>query len=350
MQQRTTIVETPVEKVGSVENPDALASRKKAPVFVLGCPRSGTTVLYHMLLSAGGFAVYRSESNVFNLLVPRFGGMRSVSDRKYLMDCWSKSMLFRVSGLDAAQIQAKIIAECHSGGDFLRLVMEEVARVQGVGRWADCTPDHLLYMQEIKREIPDALFIHIIRDGRDVALSYVKQGWSHPLPWDRNERLGVAGLYWEWIVRNGREQGKRLGADYQEVRFEELVTNPRQTLSRLGEFIEHDLDHDRIQLAGIGSVSQPNSSFAVESEGPFNPVGRWKTKMSPAQAASLESLVGGFLQELGYTLVSETRPKKSLRVARMRTTYLTMFEAKNWIRVNTPLGRFVRLERIKIER
>jgi hypothetical protein len=49
--------------------------RNDAPVFVVGCPRSGTTVLYHMLLSAGGFAVYRSESNVFNLLVTRFGGM-----------------------------------------------------------------------------------------------------------------------------------------------------------------------------------------------------------------------------------------------------------------------------------
>src|SRR5207253_7850464 len=89
--------------------------RSKAPVFVLGCPRSGTTVLYHMLLSAGDFAVYRWESNVFNLLVPRFGGMRSTSDRRELMRCWLKSSLFRVSGLDAAQIEAKIMAECRSG-------------------------------------------------------------------------------------------------------------------------------------------------------------------------------------------------------------------------------------------
>src|SRR5438876_6146304 len=86
------------------------AIRSRAPVFVLGCPRSGTTVLYHMLLSAGDFAVYRWESNVFNLLVPRFGGMRSTSDRRELMRCWLKSSLFRVSGLDAAQIEAKIMA------------------------------------------------------------------------------------------------------------------------------------------------------------------------------------------------------------------------------------------------
>ena len=258
-----------------------VSKKSTAPVFVLGCPRSGTTVLYHMLLSAGDFAVYRAESNVFNLLVPRFRGMRSAADRRDLMEVWLKSKLFRVSGLDAREINARIVDECHGGGDFLRTVMQEVARKQGVRRWADCTPDHLLYMEEIKRQIPDALFIHIIRDGRDVALSYVKQGWSHPLPWDRNESLGVAGLFWEWIVRKGREQGERLGEDYQEVRFEELITNPREALKQLGLFIDHDLDYDRIQQTGIGSVSQPNSSFAGESPGAFDPVARWKAKMSP---------------------------------------------------------------------
>jgi hypothetical protein len=301
-----------------------------------------------MLLSTGDFAVYRSESNVFNLLAPRFRGMRSAADRKELMEIWLRSKLFRVSGLDAREISDKIIGECRGGGDFLRIVMEEVARKQGTARWADCTPDHLLYMEEIKRQIPDALFIHIIRDGRDVALSYVKQGWSYPLPWDRDERLGVAGLYWEWVVRKGREQGRSLGANYQEVRFEELITNPRQTLLRLGQFIEHDLDYERIQRAGIGSVSQPNTSFADASEEIFNPVARWKTKMSVEQTASFEELVGDFLQELGYSPGSEAGRRMSLRASRLRTTYLAMFEAKHWMKA-TPLGRFVGLEPLEIE-
>ena len=324
------------------------AKRNEAPVFVLGCPRSGTTLLYHMLLSAGGFAVYRAESNVFNLLVPRFHGMRSPTDRQNLLDVWLRSKLFRVSGLDAADIATKVTAECHGGGDFLRILMQEVARNQGVGRWADCTPEHLLYMQEIKQEIPNALFIHIIRDGRDVALSYLKQGWSYPLPWDRHEQLGVAGLYWQWLVGKGRDFGKRLGADYQEVRFEELITNPRETLLRLGSFIDHDLDYDRILSAGIGSIRDPNSSFARDADGTFNPVARWKTQMSGEQVVRLEELVGDSLLELGYGPLSVTRPGKSLRVLRMRATYPLIFEVKHWMRVNTPLGRYVRLERIEI--
>src|SRR5207249_9869219 len=108
--------------------------RSKAPVFVLGCPRSGTTVLYHMLLSAGGFAVYRAESNVFNLLVPRFGDLSSARNRHKLMECWLRSKLFRVSGLDAAEITGKIMAECRGGGDLRRIVMEVIARKEGGGR------------------------------------------------------------------------------------------------------------------------------------------------------------------------------------------------------------------------
>ncbi len=324
------------------------AKRNETPVFVLGCPRSGTTVLYHMLLSAGNFAVYRAESNVFNLLVPRFGGMRSAADRRSLLNTWLKSKLFRVSGLDAGEISEKIMDECCGGGDFLRIVMDEVAHKQGMTRWAECTPDHLLYMEEIKRQIPDALFIHIIRDGRDVALSYAQQGWSYPLPWDRGERLGVAGLYWEWAVRKGREQGRDLGADYQEVRFEDLVANPRPTLSRLGEFIDHDLDYDRIQREAIGSVRQPNTSFAAASNENFDPVARWRTKMSSEQATEFEALVGEFLQELGYPLVSEGQRKMSSRASRLRTTYLATFEAKHRLKA-TPLGRLVSLDPLEVE-
>ena len=301
-----------------------------------------------MLLSAGDFAVYRAESNVFNLLAPRFGGMHSASDRQKLLDVWMRSNLFCVSGLDADFIRDRIMSDCHGAGDFLRIVMQEIAMKQGVRRWADCTPEHLLHMEEIKQQIPDALFIHIIRDGRDVALSYAQQGWSHPFPWDSNERLGVAALYWEWLVNKGRQQGKRLGADYQEVRFEDLIGNPQATLSKLGLFIDHALDYQRIQQAGIGSVSEPNSSFGSDPDQSFNPVARWKKKMSAEQVVAFEDLVGNYLRELGYPLVSNAKGS-TLRALRMRTTYFAKFEIKQWMRMNTPLGRLVSLDRMEFD-
>ena len=95
----------------TIQRPEASATRKHAPVFVLGCVRSGTTLLYHMLLSAGGVAVYRAESNAINLLEPRFGDLSVRRNKEKLMEAWLHSKLFRVSGLHAESIRAKVIAE-----------------------------------------------------------------------------------------------------------------------------------------------------------------------------------------------------------------------------------------------
>lgn len=319
------------------------SERSKAPVFVVGCPRSGTTMLYHMLLSAGNFAVYRSESNVFSILQPRFGNLRSDRNRRELLRYWLKSYLFESTGLQAGPISEKIMRECQSTGDFLRIVMEETAHLQGVERWADTTPDHLLYIRQIKREIPNALFVHILRDGRDVALSYVKQGWAHPLPWDPHEHLSVAGLYWEWIVSSGRAAGRTVGADYYEIRYEDLVKSPRETLRGLGNFLGQELDYDHILRVGIGAVRAPNSSFGGASDA-FHPVGRFTGKMTPQQLADFETLVGKYLQELGYPAASESKP--GLRAKRLRYTYLARFALRHWLKSRTPLGRFSNIARM----
>lgn len=312
-------------------------ARDKAPVFVVGCPRSGTTLLYNMLLSSGGFAVYLAESNVFNLLVPRFGDLSVPADRVKLIDAWLQSKLFRATFLDAEKIRAKLLLECRNSGDFLRIVMEEVAHVQGVSRWADNSPEELLHARAIKKVLPDALFIHMIRDGRDVSLSLDARPhkWVRPFRWDRKKSLFVTGVFWEWMVKEGRRQGRTLGDDYIEVRFEHLQANPHATLARLGDFIQHDLNYECILRAGIGSVSDPNTSFKGDSGGP---VGRWKKKINPEKLAMFEALVGPTLTELGYPLSESEVSVSRIAAMRMKASYHAYFGAKFWFK-NSSLGR-----------
>ena len=317
-------------------------SQNKRPVFVLGSPRSGTTLLYHMILSAGNFAVYRTESNVFNLLGPRFGDLSVRRNREALMKVWLGSKLFTRSGLDARTIEKKVLEECRNTGDFLRIVMQEIANKQGVERWADCTPDHLLYLREIRKEMPEALVIHILRDGRDVALSLDKQRWIRPFPWDKSKSVLVSGLYWQWIVNRGREYGRTLGADYMEIHFEDLIQNPRPVLAQLGQFIDHDLDYDRIRKVGIGSVSDPNTSFQPESGGQdFNPVERWRKSLSANQLAACENLVGETLVSLGYKLGSTSMARHQLGDKVMRAAYESLYDAKLWLKQRTVLGKLL---------
>ncbi len=315
--------------------------RAKAPVFVVGCQRSGTTLLYNTILSSGNFAVYLAESDVFNLIAPAFGNLRSKANRTKLMNAWLQSDYFKRTGLDADEIRAEILSDCRNAGDFLRIFMERIAQNHGVERWADNTPAHLLHIPRIKATIPNALFIHIIRDGRDVAMSLNRMGWGAQgarFPWDKKHELLVSGLWWEWIVRKGREYGRRLGTDYIEVRYEELVQRPQETLNVLSEFIQHDLNYERIQQNAIGTVKTPNSSF-TDPKGrrdKFNPVGRWKG-LSGIEAERLEALLGPLLQELGY----DVAPSASLDFTawRMRNFYPAYREVKHALK-RSRLSRF----------
>ena len=108
------------------------------------------------------------------------------------------------------------------------------------------TPLHLLYLPLIKKLLPDALIVHIIRDGRDVAVSLDRIGWIKPFSWDRKRRVLAPAIFWKWIVSKGRRHGRSMGGDYLEVHYEDVVEKPRETLARIGTFIDHDLDYDRI--------------------------------------------------------------------------------------------------------
>jgi hypothetical protein len=294
-----------------------------------------------MLLSAGDFAIYRAESQVFNLLLPRFGDLTVRKNRQRLISAWVQTGMFGASGLDSSQIAAKILDECRNYGDFLRITMEEIAAKQNVHRWAECTPEHLLNLREIKETIPGALMVHIIRDGRDVALSMNKQGWVRPFWWDKERRLVARALYWRWMVKKGREDGRVVAPSYTEVFYEELLAEPRRVLARIGQFINHDLDYDRIVQAGIGSVSRPNTSFECSDEkGTFNPVGRWKKLLSPRGLKVLEDLIGDLLTELKYPLTALSGELSQYRfsVRLTRALYDLRFDAKQWAKTRTRLN------------
>ena len=324
-------------------------TRSTAPVFILGCGRSGTKLLYHMLLSSGGFAVYYSESNAFNLLGLRFGNLRHRKNRQKLLDLWFKSMLFKRSGLTREEIEPRLLNECRNAGDFLCILMEAIARKQGVARWADSTPLHTLYLPLIKEQIPNAQIVHIIRDGRDVAVSLNKIKWISPFPWDRRRSLIVAGIFWKWIVSKGRRYGRAMGRDYFEVHYEDLVNKPQETLAQLGAFLSQELDYDRIQEVSLGAMQNPNSSFQgdhAQNEG--NPVGRWRQLVGGAQLAELESAIGDLLAETGYRESSAKPAGAGLAVRIMSSLYPVFWDVKLWFKSKTPLARIADLQRMGV--
>jgi hypothetical protein len=302
-------------------------ARRNAPVFVVGSPRSGTTLLYDTLLSSGGFALYLGESNIFNFLAPRFGDLSVPRNRQKMLDVWLNSRLYRVSGLDRNKIEHEVNHLCRNAGDFLRIIMDEIALQQGAHRWASNAPEEILHLRHIKETIPEALIVHMIRDGRDVSVSLSNKQYIRPFPWKDRETPEGAALYWEWMVRRGKAAASWLGSDYIEVRFEELVREPRSVFRRLSDFLDHDLNYERIHQHPVGTVAQPNSSFGSANN--FNPLARWKKQLSQGQLVRIEALVGDTLAALGYELATPQRVShKKLSLAWDRLVYRQFFEAK----------------------
>ena len=318
----------------------------------MGCHRSGTNLLYDTLLSAGGFAVYRGYLPVHKILVPRFGSFERLENRKRALQAWLCSKGFRRSGLDAAELTSEVMAKCTNAGDFIRIVMNNVARQQGAARWAVYDPDSLLHVPRIKADIPEALFIHIIRDGRDIALSLKKMDGFRPFPWDRHARSLVAtALYWEWVVGKGRQHGRQIPADYLEVHYEELVSEPRRTLARLSEFLDQDLSYDRIQSARLGRLSESNSSFREDApDEQRSPVKRWQERLSGSEVAAVETAIGESLRDFGYEpTIPERERQRGPGEWAMRLVYRNLLDAKLWLKTRTPAGRLANLSSLELE-
>ncbi len=299
-------------------------------------------MLYHMLVSTGKFANFRAESHVFDVLAPRFGGLRSAGDRRAAMRSWTASRHFQISGLDRAEITHRVVDECRNAGDVLRVMMETIAERQGVERWSDCTPAHLQYIPEITQQIPDALIIHIVRDGRDVGMSLARQGWVRPTYGDKADAVFRATLYWEWAIGRGRASGRAHPEGYFEISFEELIKNPQKSLDAIGEFIREPLDYNQILQSGVGSVSQPNTSFRGTEEGKaFRPVERWRDKLSNDEAGLLDLLVGETLIAFGYPLADTECSTRNLGIAwkARKGIYRSRFASKLWLKKRTALGR-----------
>ncbi len=324
----------------------------------MGCHRSGTNLLYDMLLSAGGFAIYRASLPIFETLIPRFGSMQNRGNRERLLETWLRSKGFRRSGLDAGELSARVLDRCRSGGDFIREVMDAVATSQGAQRWAAYDPDNVLHVEQIKTSIPNALFLHIIRDGRDIALSLKKMGGFQPLPWDRESEtrsLVATALYWEWMVRNGQHHGSRFPADYMEIHYEDLITNPDEVLRGVGRFLDHDMDYDRIRSAGLGRLTETNSSFREEAgtdaePKKINPLGRWKERLSRDSVAAIEATVGNCLEDVGYALsLPQAERAPGVREWSNRALYRSYLDTKMWLKMNTPAGRQANLSVLELK-
>jgi hypothetical protein len=160
-----------------------------------------------------------------------------------------------------------------------------------------------MYMQRLRlleRLFPDARYVHLIRDGRDTAVSFlsmpagiVTRTWAHP------ETAAEFACQWRAEVEAARSLGARVGARYVEVRYEELVADPERQLRRICKLAALDFDPAMLEYAGkVDVTAKPHQQSLTRAPTPG--LRDWRAELSPAEAAAFEEVAGHLLRELGY--------------------------------------------------
>lgn len=185
--------------------------------------------------------------------------------------------------------------------EAIRRAFALYAVIHGKSLYGDKTPDYMLSMPFLVRLLPEARFVHVVRDGRDVALALRDVDWMR-----QNEVIDCA-LYWALRVQTARRAGRWLGPQrYCEVRYEDLVSNPEASLRRVCGFLglryaDTMLDH-RASADELVS-SEPNLN---EFRTLHMPVTRglrdWRTQMARDDLITFERAAGEVLVNFDYEL------------------------------------------------
>jgi hypothetical protein len=271
------------------------ATRDAAPVVILGVSRSGTTLLKEMLDRHPDLAI-PSESYFICQLWDRHRA--EVEADGFAADL---ARLERIAawGVDPAEVRARLPARAPFS-EAVRAIYACYAEARGCRRFGDKTP---LYMQRLAcvgRAFPDARYVHIVRDGRDACLSFLAMRRRPRFNFSRPR--GVAGFaaQWHMEITDARAFGaSHAGERYLELRYEDLVGDPRAQLRRVCAFLA--LDFDEAMLDYHRAVDPLLLTDHPLLSGPPRP-GRssWRDGLAPGDVRRFEAVAGDLLDELGY--------------------------------------------------
>jgi hypothetical protein len=270
------------------------------PIFVVGCPRSGTTMLRLMLDAHPSLAI-PPESHFIPLVARVRSRYEQPSgfDAEHMAADVMRGLRFQDWGLPEEDVRRAIRERRPATlAAAIECFFVAYADAHGKPRWGDKTPGYSIELPLISELFPEAVFVHLIRDGRNVALSLMEV----PRP---PRSFAEAAQVWRYRVSKGRADGAALGERrYLELRYEALVDDPESALKQICALASLDytpsmLDYHREDPAA--SVPERNWGHHRNLASPPTPGLRdWRDRMSDADQQLFEAVAGDELSALGY--------------------------------------------------
>jgi hypothetical protein len=293
-----------------------------APIFVIGAPRSGTTLLRIMLSSHPRIYIPPESDFIPRLYLGRartpMGRDRAVRDaqvilghRRFLRE-WRDAVPDPAAFVDA-------LPELTPAA-LLDALYRAYAAQHGAARWGDKSPIYTHYIPLLAEIFPSAQVVHLIRDGRDAALSTLA---AYP------DRFYVdvyfAAQSWQRRVRAARRAGVALGPPrYAELRYEDLTADPEAALRLLCAFLGEDYAPAMCEPHKLArELLRPQGRHAPVRE-PVHPnSGGWRSRMPVGDQRLFHAVASDLLVDLGYDAADRVplSPAERARVAGLATKY-----------------------------
>jgi hypothetical protein len=292
------------------------------PFFLVGCPRSGTTLLSVMLHAHPRIAmppetrfllpVYRDRATFGDLHDP--ANLRRLARRITA----PRKAKFADLGLDRRETVRAILAAPPTIGSAAGTVWREFARSRGKARWGEKRPAYWEAIDVVLRLFPDAQLIHLVRDGRACVASLKELEW-----WERSSITTMTT--WTLARRELNRAGRRLPPDrYHRLRYEDLLTDPRGQLETLCRFLGEDFDPAMLDFGDAAADIVPErKSWHDRTHGALDEarIEAWRDVLDPEEIGLFEHVAGRALRAEGYEPSGVGRRPAASAVARYHARY-----------------------------
>ena len=292
-------------------------------VFIVGCPRSGTTLLQRIVNAHPQIAITPETHWIPRMFKKRQGVIDGMVTPELIPLLLGKPR-FADLHIGREQLERLIEGWPVSYSAFVTRVFDLYGQTHGKPLVGDKTPGYVLRINTLHELWPAARFVHLIRDGRDVCLSL--RAWSKAeknlgtSPTWRDDAVSTAALYWAFHVQCGQQAGPGLGPElYYEIRYESLVVHPNEECAALCDFLGVPYDDAMLRFHEGRTITDPTLS-AKHAWLPITPgLRNWRTQMAAEDVERFEAEAGQLLDELGYArAIPHPRPESAEHATRIR--------------------------------
>ena len=319
------LTEAPREMEPKADTPRETAKRydRDPHVFIVGCARSGTTLLHRIVDAHPQIAITPEMHWISHYF----------KNQNRLVTPELVSELTEHKRFAQFEIPREEFEGLLGSGEpvpyptFLNRVFGLYGKIKNKPLVGNKTSGYVRRIPTLHALWPEAKFVHIIRDGRDVCLSV--------LHWNKAERtagryasweedpVSTTALWWERKVRKGREDGAALGPGlYHETLYEDLVDNPERECKRLCEFLGVPYDDAMLRFHEGRERVEPGRGAKSAWLRVTSGLRDWRTQMCAGDVERFEAAVGDLLEELGYERAVPNPSSEALeQAARIREAF-----------------------------